>query len=665
MPIKEKNILNRLYFVAGCMFLFALMVVGKLVFIQTAEGDDYRDLGKARTVKDFTIQPNRGNLYSDDLSLLATSVTRYDIFFDAVTSSNRNFEKHLQALSDSLSQLLGKSSSYYQKAFRKARANKNKYMLLKRDVSYPDYMKIKSFPLFNLGPYGGGIIGEQRTVREHPLGEIGERIVGHRRYGAKVGLEHAFNVHLEGTKGRILKQRMANGKWKAISGENEVEPQDGYDVISTIDINIQDIAHHALMKQLEEYKADHGTVVVMEVKSGEIKAIANLGRTDKGDYYERLNYAIGESHEPGSTFKLMTMVAALEDKVIDTNDIVDTGNGVLTFYKRHKVRDSNRRGYGEITATKAFEVSSNTGIVKIIDSFYRKRPEKFVNRLYNMGLNQQLGLSVVGEGVPYIPHPNDRKNWSGISLQWMAYGYEVSLTPLQTLAFYNAIANDGEMVKPRLIKEVREWDKIILKFDREVINPSICSKGTVRKVKQMLLNVVEKEHGTGHKLYSKNFSMAGKTGTCQKNYADKNSGALQYISTFAGYFPAENPKYSCIVVIHEPNKEKGIYGADVSGPVFKSIAQKVFTNSPLIDTVNGFEMADKDLETIYQAYYEKAQENYKVIPNVKGMSGMDAISLLENLGLYVKVEGNGKVKEQSLKPGEKIESNKTIVLRLS
>lgn len=670
MPVKEKNILNRLYFIAGCMFLFALAVVGKLISIQTMEGDKYKDMAKASTIKNFTIQPNKGNLYSDDLSLLATSVTRYDIRFDAIAPSDKNFEKHIKSLSDSLSVMLGKPSSFYQNTFRKARATKNRYLLLTRNLGYSECMKLKGFPLFNMGPYKGGVIVEQRTVREHPLGKIAERSIGYERFDeeghvTRVGLEGAFGQYLRGTEGRRLKQKIARGQWKPISDNNEVEPKDGYDVVSTIDISIQDVAHHALMKQLQEYEADHGTVVVMEVKTGEIKAISNLGRTAEGKYYERLNYAIGESHEPGSTFKLMTLIAALEDKVIDTNDIVDTENGVLTFYKRYKVRDSNRKGYGKITASKAFEVSSNTGVVKIIDSFYKKNPEKFVNRLYNMGLNKKLDLPIIGEGKPYIPHPNDKKNWSGISLQWMAYGYEVSLTPLQTLTFYNAIANDGEMVKPRLIKEVKEWDKTIIKFDREVINPSICSKSTVAKAQQMLRNVIEKEHGTGHGLYSENFSMAGKTGTCQKGYAAKDSNKLQYISTFAGYFPADNPKYSCIVIIHEPNKKKGIYGADVSGPVFKSIAQKIYTNSPLIDTVDEFNITDKNLEEAYQSFYEKAQKNYEVIPNVKGMSGMDAISLLENLGLQVKVEGNGKVKEQSLEAGKKIEVNSTIVLRLS
>ncbi|XLS29976.1 penicillin-binding protein [Flavobacteriaceae bacterium M23B6Z8] len=668
MPTTEKQVLNRLYFVTACVFLFAFAVAGKLVSIQLAEGDDYRKLAEEQTIRNFTIQPNRGNLYSDDGSLLATSATRYDIRFDALASSQKNFEEHLKPLSDSLSLMLGKPSSYYQNVFKKARTLRNRYLLLTRNLSYSEYIRIRSFPLFNLGANKGGIIIEQRTVREHPLGTIAERSIGYERfdengYATRVGLEGAYGEYLRGETGHRLKQKIAKGQWKPISDSNEKEPKDGYDVVSTININIQDIAHHALLDQLEKYEADHGSVVVMEVATGEVKAISNLGRTSKGTYYERLNYAIGESHEPGSTFKLMSLIAAFEDRVVDTSYVVDTEKGVLTFYGK-KVRDSKYGGYGKITASKAFEVSSNTGVVKIIDTFYKKNPERFVNRLYNMGLNKKLGLSIKGEGVPYIPHPNDRKNWSGITLQWMAYGYNVSFTPLQTLTFYNAVANDGEMVKPRLIKEVRSFNRVIKKFDKEVLNPSICSKETIGMVQQMLKNVVEKKHGTGHDLYSPDFSMAGKTGTCQKNYAAKDNDKLKYISSFVGYFPADNPKYSCIVVIHEPDKSKGYYGADVSGPVFKSIAQKIYTNSPLIDTIEELEKESEEVNEHYEAFYAKAQKKYEVIPNVSGMSGMDAISILENLGLNVKVKGNGKVVNQSVKPGVKIKEETTIVLEL-
>lgn len=668
MPVTEKKILTRLYVVSGCMFLFALAIVVKLITIQISEGEKYKTLAKEQTLKNFTIQPNRGNLYSDDGSLLATSVTKYNIRFDALAPTAENFKAHVNALADSLSLMFHKPASYYQNALRQARKNKNRYMLITRNLGYTDYMRIKSFPLFNLGPYKGGLITEQQTKREHPLGSIASRSIGYERvdeegYITRVGLEGAFSHYLKGKAGRQLKQKIAKGQWKPITDYNEIEPKDGYDVISTININIQDIAHHALLEQLQKYKADHGCVVVMEVATGEIKAISNLGRTEEGDYYEKRNYAVWESHEPGSVFKLMTVMAALEDKVVDTSYVVDTQNGILTFYNRYKVRDSRRGGYGKVSLSKAFEVSSNTGIVKIIDEFYGKQPEKFVDRLYNMGLNNQLDLSIKGEGHPIIPHPKDKTRWSGIALQWMAYGYGVSLTPLQTLTFYNAVANNGKMVKPRLIREIREWNKTVKKFDKEVLNSAICSKETLGKMQQMLRNVVEKKHGTGHGLYTPDFSMAGKTGTCQKDYKDKSK--LNYISSFAGFFPAENPKYSCIVVIHEPDKSVGYYGADVSGPVFKSIAQKIYTDTPLIDTVEELNKINTPAEKSYQAYYTKAQQKYRTVPDVTGMSGMDAVSFLENLGFTVKIIGNGKVKAQSVKSGEKIQSHQTIVLQLS
>ncbi|NND79280.1 MAG: PASTA domain-containing protein, partial [Maribacter sp.] len=408
---------------------------------------------------------------------------------------------------------------------------------------------------------------------------------------------------------------------------------------------------------------DHGTVIVMETKTGEVKAISNLGMTKDGKYYERLNYAIGESHEPGSTFKLMNMVATLEDKVIDTSAVIDTGKGFWKIYN-HRVRDSKHGGYGKISFAKAFEVSSNTAFAQVIHEGYKENPEKYVNRLRSMHLHEELGLPIKGEGIPVLRNPGD-KGWSGLSLAQMAYGYEVSMTPLQILTFYNAIANDGEMVKPRMIKEVKEWNRSVLKFEKELINPSICSKETAAKVKQLLKNVVEKKHGTGHGLYSPNFSMAGKTGTAQKNYVSKDPDKLRYISTFAGYFPAENPKYSCIVVIHEPDKSVGYYGADVSGPVFKSVAQKVYATNPLIDEVEMLNAEHRKLNDSYQKYYAEAQKKYNKVPNVKGMSGMDAISILENLGLKVEVRGNGIVKKQSISHGTEIDKVDKIVLDLS
>ncbi len=668
MAITDKKILTRLYIVSACLFLFAIAVVVKLVSIQMVHGDKYREMAHQRTERLFTIAPNRGNLYSDDGSLLATSVSRYTIRFDAVTVKNSDFEEEVQPLCDALSKLFEKPSAYYEQILRKAKANKNRYALVARNLDYSDYMEVKAFPLFNKGPNRGGFIMEQKTVREHPLGKIAERSVGYERfdengYVTRVGLEGAFGIYLRGKEGKRLKQKIAKGQWKPIGLDNIVEPKDGYDVVSTIDINIQDIAHHGLLTQLEKYKADHGCVIVMETKTGEIKAISNLGRTEDGKYYERLNYAIGESHEPGSTFKLMSLVAALEDKKIDTSTIIDTKKGRWRIYDRI-VKDSKHGGYGKISVARAFEVSSNTAFAKMIHNSYKAEPSVYVDRLMSMGLHQELGMPIKGEGKPVIRYPGD-KGWSGISLAWMSHGYEVSLTPLQTLAFYNAIANDGQLLRPRLIKEVKEWNKTIYTFDKEIINEAICSKETAKQVRDLLKNVVEKEHGTGHRLYSPNFSMAGKTGTAQKNYETRDPDKLRYISTFAGYFPADDPKYSCIVVIHEPDKSVGYYGADVSGPVFKSIARKIYANNPLIDEIETLEPLNDDLEASFQSYYAEAQKNHNEMPDVKGMSGMDAISILENMGLEVEVKGNGKVKKQSISKGTDLEKVKKIILELS
>ena len=669
MSDSQTNILNKLYFISGCMFVFALMVVYNLTKIQFVNGDSYRALAEKRTLKDVVIPANRGNVYSLNGNLLATSVPKYDIRIDLVTSTTQNFEMFLGGLCDSLSNFNKSSKSELQKQLRKARENKNRYFLLASNLDYSDYLRFRSFPLLKLGSFRGGLIVEQKTKRDYPLGGIAQRSIGYERmdtqgYITRVGIDGAFGEkYLRGVNGKRLKQSIGKGQWKPIDDFNQTEPKDGYDVYTTIDVNIQDIAHHALLEQLEIYKADHGSVVVMETKTGEIRAISNLGRNLEGNYYERLNYAIGESHEPGSTFKLMALAVALEDQKIDTTSIVDTKDGVLSFYG-NKVRDSKKGGYGKISVAEAFEVSSNTGVVSAVYDAYKKNPSLFVDGLYRMNLRDSLGLALVGEGKSIIPDPRIKNNrWSGIALQWMAYGYGVSFTPLQTLTFYNAIANDGKMVKPRFLKEVKAIDQSVEVFETEVINAQICKPATIKKLQALLKNVVEKPHGTAHGLYSENFSMAGKTGTCQKNYSSKDE--LNYISTFSGYFPADSPKYSCIVVIHEPDKNVGYYGADVSGPVFKKIAQKIYTDSPSMDFIDNINQTSEAVENQFQAYYKLAQAATNIMPDLKGMPAMDAIAILENMGLKVTTIGDGIVEKQSLVSGQKVKPNTNIVLELS
>ncbi len=650
--------------VAGGMFLFALAVVVKLVNIQFVEGEKYRAKAQNSVFKDFVIPANRGNLYDSDGNLLATSVPKYDIRFDAVTVSEKNFRENIKALCEALGKEFDKPASYYNKMIRAAKSNNNRYLLIRRNMGYSQYMRVRNFPLFKLGANKGGLIVEQRTVREHPIGKIAERTVGYERrdeqgYYTRVGLEGAYGPFLRGKEGRRLKQKIAKGQWKPIGDDNEIEPEDGFDVISTIDVNIQDIAHHALLTQLEEFEAEHGTVVVMETKTGEIKAIANLGRTKSGKYYEKLNYAVGESHEPGSTFKLMAMVAALEDRVIDSSYVVDTENGRVKFYDR-VVKDSKSGGYGRISASKAFEVSSNTAFAKIINNNYKNDPKKFVDRLINMGLDKELGLAIKGEGKPKIPYPGD-SDWYGTTLPWMAHGYGVSLTPLQVLTFYNAIANNGEMVKPRFIKEVKSLGKVEKKFEKKVLNPAICSKETAKVVQAMMKNTVKR--GTASNIYTEEFQVAGKTGTCWTNYWKEKK--REYIASFVGYFPADNPEYSCIVVIHRPNKEKGYYGSIVAAPVFKTVSQKIYNDTPIIDEVPYKVKDNKRVNRSYQSYYAKAEKYKTIMPNVNGMTAMDALTLLENMGLEVRLKGKGIVRSQSIAPGTKVKKNQSISLELS
>ena len=584
MEKKLKQIMYRSYLLVFSLFIFSILLIGKLIHLQFSQGEKYRELASNRTLKNDILQPSMGNIYADDGSIMATSVARYEIRWDAAVPSKTIYQSNKNDLAKGLATIIDGDEDFILRNLDKAVSNQSRYLLIAKGLSYSEQKRIKKLPIFKLSSNKGGVIIEQKIFREHPLGKIAERTIGYEiqdKEGKfiRVGLEGAFGQYLKGEEGRRLKQKIAGGQWKPINDNNEKEPTEGFDIHTTINVNIQDIAHTALLEQLEKFEADHGCVVIIETSTGKVKAIANLGRTEVGTYYEKLNYALGEAHEPGSTFKLVSMIAALEDKIIDENTPIKTGNGELTFYGKYKVRDSKKGGYGTIPAGKVFEVSSNTGIVKIIHDNYKNNPKKFVNRLYNMGINKPLGLPIRGEGKPKIPYPND-SDWDGLDLPWMAYGYGVAMTPLQTLTFYNAIANNGEMVKPRFIEKIGvigESPQQI--FGKEILNPSICSQSTIEKVKNMMFNVVDKEWGTAHKIKDKDFTIAGKTGTCQVDY-NRTGKEVQYISSFVGYFPAKQPEYSCIVVIHRPNKLLGYYGSTVAAPVFKKIAKKIYTATP-------------------------------------------------------------------------------------
>ena len=666
----QKSILTKFYIVAAFMTLLFSLIIFRVIDIQYLQGNKYRKISKDLTRKPFAIEANKGNVYASDGNLLATSMSKFTIRMDVMSVDVKIFDRDVVKLSRSLANFLGKSPKFFEKKLRNARKSKNRYILIAKDIGYNDYMKMKQFPIFKLGVYKGGFIAEHKTVRAHPIGKIAERTIGYHDNRGDAGIEGAFVDYLKGEDGLRWKQKIAKGQWKPINDVNEKEPVQGYDVVTTLDVNIQDITHHALLRQLEYFEADHGCAVVMETATGEIKAISNLGRTSAGKYYEKRNYAVWEAHEPGSTFKLASLMAALDDKMIDTSTVVDTEKGRI-FIHGKRVEDSQRGGYGEISAARVFEVSSNVGIVKLIREHYDDKPEKFLDHLKDYGLTNKIGLPIKGEGKPIVYYPG-KPGWNKISLEWMSWGYSIAVTPLQTLMLYNAVANNGEMVKPRFIKELRKENRIKKSFQKEVINPQIATPETIKKLKKVLENVVEK--GTANNIYSSNFSMAGKTGTAKKyvgRHVNKKGDTIaggysnkRYVASFAGFFPADLPKYSCIVVIHDPLKKKGYYGATVAAPVFKEIAQKIYTTTSVDDDLVKEKFSSQKISDQYSSFYNKIK-NTETIPNVIGMPAMDAVSLLENVGLNVKIKGIGKVKKQSIKKGTLIKKGATIILNLS
>lgn len=699
----KKDIVWRVGLIYALFFILGMSVIGKIIYIQLVEGDKWAARAQTQTLRDFTILPERGNIYDSDYNLLATSVPIYEIRMDLLSNalSNQVFEKNIDALSRSLSRLFGdKSSTEYKNELIKARRKGERYHLIKRNVSYAQLSQLKTFPIFRNGRYKGGFIYEQDNKRVLPHKELAARTIGYTTKGNSgnvVGIEGAYENNLKGVVGMRMMQRLSGNVWMPLNDKNEVDPKDGQDIITTIDINIQDVAHHALLKQLKRHNAHHGTAVLMEVKTGEIRAIANLQIGKDGNYHESYNYAIGESTEPGSTFKLPALMVALEDGLIELEDSVETGSGQVRFYDKI-IKDTHEGGYGTITMEEVFLFSSNVGVSMLIQQNYQGKEKEFINRLYNMGLNKKLGIEIKGEGVPEIKYPGDPL-WSGISLPMMSHGYEVRMTPLQILTFYNAVANEGKMISPKFVKEIRYHGKLIKMIKTEVINPSIASAATIVDAKKMLEGVVEK--GTAKNLKNDLYKIAGKTGTAQ--IADQNmgyKGKVQYQASFVGYFPADKPKYSCIVVVNAPSNSV-YYGNLVAGPVFKEIADKVYASKMELqvearfEEVSGFaapyskngKLTDMNLvleqldyetnivgtggEWVITASTDSAiiVKNLTVydnmVPNVVEMGLKDAVFLLESAGLKVKVKGWGKVRSQSIMPGSILVPDQNISLEMS
>lgn len=679
-------------------------IIGRVIYLQFFEAEKWKDTSEKLTLKNFTIGANRGNICARDGKLLATSVPFYEVRLDLMAESitKEVFRNNIDSLSLCLSNLFEDKTPYeYKKIISDARKKENRYFLLKRKISYDQFKTLKTFPIFRMGKYKGGIIAIRQDRRIFPYGLLANRTIGYTTRENKnkpVGIEGSYDHFLKGTEGVRLMRRMAGGVWMPVNDENLVEPEDGKDIITTIDINIQDVAESALANQLNLHNAHHGCAVLMEVATGEIKAMANLERTKNGEYVESYNYAIGESTEPGSTFKLPALMAAIEDGYININDTFDTKKGKIKYYD-HMVEDSHEGGYGKISVRQIFEVSSNVGVSRIITKYYKGKEDRFIDRIYSMNLNEKLGMEVSGEGKPEIKYPTDRM-WSGVSLPMISFGYEIRLTPLQILTFYNAVANDGIMIKPILIKEIQFHGQSIQKFEPKIINPSICSKRTLKQARIMLEGVVK--NGTAKNLSNCNYQIAGKTGTAQVantryGYLNKES-KLTYQASFVGYFPADNPTYSCIVVVSSPSNDV-YYGNLVAGPIFKEIADKVFSTSPDLQKAIHVPAKPIDIPSVKISYKDELdkvlkdlhipligenlmtdyvttvssinsinykEQNYtsKVIPDVKGMGAKDALFLLENKGLTVVLSGRGIVTEQSKTPGEPIKKGDVIRLNL-
>ncbi len=696
----KTDILWRVYLIYMLMLVFGLVIIVKVVYIQLIQGSDLMLKSQKQTLQYFNVEAVRGNICAEDGSLLATSVPIFDLRMDAASPniSSTYFRNHVGELAQKLSGLFGdKSATQYKNNLIRARKEGNRYYLVRRNVDYEQLKKVREYPIFDRGKNKGGLITVPKTIRQKPFGMLAERTIGYVKDTLFVGVEGAFRHSLGGINGKQLMRKINNGDWMPVYDEDAVDPEDGADVITTINLNDQDIAEATLYKHLVENNAEWGCAVIMEVKTGQIKAIANLTRDEEtGTYGEDYNYAVGTRIEPGSTFKLPSLIALFEDGLDNLEDTVDIGKGYVVF-SGLTIRDIHPIRDGRVSIKEIFEKSSNVGVSTLIYNKYSGDPQKYIDHLYGMSLNLKDGIDIPGEAEPYIKNTKD-PSWSKVSLPFMSIGYELKITPLQLLTFYNAVANDGVMVKPMFVKEIREGGRSVEKFDREIINRSICSKSSIKKAHEILEGVVT--DGTAEILKNSAYKIAGKTGTAQIASRNKGYNKVNYNASFVGYFPADDPKYSIIIVISNPSSGR-YYASSVAVPAFKEIADKVYATNLGIQKN---EKSEQESNSIYPAYVAGYQEDFTRIyesldipvessstksewayvsrpdstirfdariiregqvPNVRGMGAKDAIYVLENLGLKVIINGRGHVKEQSIPPGSALVKGSQISLRLA
>ena len=694
----------RILLVQGVLVAFALAISWKLFTIQLVEGAQWMARAEKVATAVREVVPDRGNIYSEDGRFLATSMPQYGVYMDMRTDglTDALFTSKLDSLSTSLSALFqDRSPQQYARDLADAHQRGDRFYMVKRTCDHLQLTQLRAFPLFHLGRFKSGLVITKSELRDRPFDRLAFRTIGAPAENGKkaFGIEGGFDEYLRGVTGHQLERRLSGDVWMPIDDGNGRPPQPGCDVHTTIDMNLQDVADDVLERQLRRHGAHHGCVVVMETATGYIKAISNLTLVDSV-YKDIENYAVGHATEPGSTFKTASLIVALEDGRVSLDDVWDTHGGEVKFYDR-KMKDSHPGGYGKISLERALEVSSNTAISQAINKAYRADPAQFITGLRKLGIDKPLGVRIPGEPSPILRGPEDKKNWSGVSLPWLSVGYGVMITPLQTLAFYNAIANNGRYMQPQFVSSVSRLDKEVAHFDPVTLNPAICSAATLKKIRTALISVVDT--GTATNLKGLHFKIAGKTGTAQIAHGDQGYKVdIMYQASFVGYFPADAPKYTCIVVVNSPTKH-GFYGNEVAGPVLQDIAEKIHANRMELQTgLAQVRRVDprmpvtysgnaKDLITAAKALAVPVEvrsedewvsttasdsaviverrnlpeESLGMVPNVWGMGLKDAPFILENRGLRVRVLGSGMVKKQSLPPGTRCFNGSAITIELT
>ena len=710
MTDKRKNIVLRFGIVYIIVCLSFFLVLYRIIIIQFVERDKWLALAAQNVKSNIVVKPNRGNIYACDGRLMASSIPTYYVYMDlrvpALHEKNGVlFKNNIDSLSIYLSSFFRDKTPYqYKAALTKAyQTGVGELQLFPSRISYAQLKQLKTLPLFRLGRNKSGLITKELFRRVRPFGSLASRTIGDiyadESRGGKNGIEMSFNSNLLGTPGISIRQKVANSYMETV----QVEPIDGMDITTTIDVDLQDIAEKALLDGVKKFDAAVGYAILMEVKSGEVKAIVNMQRNKDGSYTENRNGAVSDMVEPGSTFKVASLMAAVDEGKVKITDTIDTYNGQYQFGTRTMTdHNANHGGYHKITLAQAIYGSSNIGISRAIVKAYGHNPAAFVNKLYAMKLNEKMNIEIPGSAAPFIRHPNDKSHeWSNTTLPWMSVGYETQIPPIYTLAFYNAIANDGKLIRPFFVKSISKNGQIIKEFKTEVINPSICKPTTLKDIRFTLLGVVEDKLGTAQCVRSKYVRIAGKSGTAQisQGKAGYKEGGTKHQVAFCGYFPYENPLYSCIVVMREPGIGYAS-GGTMTGSVFKNIAERVIAlnsnrkpshvDTDSIDESNFIPNTKigyyKAIQTVMntlrlplavnsrdwvkpvaverQTRVEPIAVSRNAIPNLVGMGLKDAVFILENLGLNVQVQGRGKVFSQNIKPGTVARKGSVVLINL-